>query len=534
MLAARCEKSNTIPSELELVLSSHRNEWCQKVRVVPSLCAGAHFIFPGGTSSKPTIALRVYEEKDILALEQHEMPTFHDTVVYLNQLNTSSNCGDENNKWHSDLDDLQKFRDSYKNSLVFFVLPVGELQIRQLTQPYSFFQMAQRILSKPSYTPTAASNQEPITPGIAARNQTRMFLVTDALSILKIVSAFVDSITPEKHLMKKQFFQGQAAQASQQSVLAGAFRAWASSGSGASYNIPVADVNVLFSLLGSIENIMMADTRILDSIPIQETSKIALLHLLHGEQQTTNQTVEIDHTTNATSAVLASNEASKHYWSADEQNYPTASTVEFVNSSYKNNNDGISNFLRSRNVTATAPYQLQQNMQPHKTNGVNFTPIVVASQKSAIESGMHQPIHYGNAHEDQYAPRLLNNGSRWQQQNHPNAYNVINNNSNNNREIIVNHRARNATGISFPQPYSIVLQQQQQRSIWDNNSNAQLNPHRNSNDPFRGGWHMSNSHESHNNPASRTQPDILNHCYSNTQHPPYASSVRDRAFNPYR
>jgi len=171
VLAARCDKSNSIPSELELVLSSHRNEWCHKVRVVPSLCAGAHFIFPGGTSSKPTIALRVYEEKDILALEQHEMPTFHDTVVYLNQLNTSSNSVDENNKWHSDLDDLQKFRDSYKNSLVFFVLPVGELQIRQLTQPYSFFQMAQRILSKPTCTPAAASNQEPITPGIAARNQ---------------------------------------------------------------------------------------------------------------------------------------------------------------------------------------------------------------------------------------------------------------------------------------------------------------------------------------------------------------------------
>jgi hypothetical protein len=164
VLAARCvTSSSSMPSELELVLSSHRNQWCQKIRVVPSLCAGAHFVFPGGTSSRPTIAIRVYETKDILAWEsqqkQHQMPTWHDTVMYLNQLNTSSSC--TNSKWNSDLDDLQQFRDSYKNSLVFFVLPPGELQQRQLTQPYSFFQMAQRILSKPSYptTTSAASEQ---------------------------------------------------------------------------------------------------------------------------------------------------------------------------------------------------------------------------------------------------------------------------------------------------------------------------------------------------------------------------------------
>lgn len=125
VLVARSEGS--LPSELELVLSaSHMNQWCHKVRIVASLFAGAHFVFT--SSSKPTIAIRVYDTRDIVSFEKKEKIAFDAT----------------------DLDQLQQFRDSYENSLVFFILPPGELQQRQLTEPCSFFQTAQRVLSKPS------------------------------------------------------------------------------------------------------------------------------------------------------------------------------------------------------------------------------------------------------------------------------------------------------------------------------------------------------------------------------------------------
>jgi hypothetical protein len=72
---------------------------------------------------------------------------------------------------------------------------------------------------------------------------------------LQNVSTFIDSISNEKCLLKKQFFEGQATKASQEQgvAIANAFRTWSSH-----YNIPTGDVNVLMSFLGSLENIMLA------------------------------------------------------------------------------------------------------------------------------------------------------------------------------------------------------------------------------------------------------------------------------------
>ena len=149
-------------------------------------------MFPGALS-KPTIAVRLYDARDIARLEQKEglaPPTVKDTISYLNQLNTAkytASCntsssdvavavgniaepGQDEGKpkeeqqqynnskedpssmtrdWNSDIDELQQFRDSYTYPLVFFLLSPGEIQRRQLTQPYSFFQMVQRVLSRP-------------------------------------------------------------------------------------------------------------------------------------------------------------------------------------------------------------------------------------------------------------------------------------------------------------------------------------------------------------------------------------------------
>jgi hypothetical protein len=134
VLVARSEIS--LPSELEIILSAtNMNQWCQKVRIVPKLCAGAHFVF--SSSSQPTVALRVYDGKDVVCVEKREKLSLDST----------------------DVDQLQQFRDSFENPLTFFILPPGELQRRQLTDPCSFFQTAQRALSKPTDT-FSQTNQE--------------------------------------------------------------------------------------------------------------------------------------------------------------------------------------------------------------------------------------------------------------------------------------------------------------------------------------------------------------------------------------
>lgn len=148
VLVARSEIS--LPSELEIILSAtNMNQWCQKVRIVPSLCAGAHFVF--SSSSQPTVALRVYDSKDVVSVENKETLSFDST----------------------DVEQLQQFRDSFENSLTFFILPPSELQRRQLTDPCSFFQTAQRVLSNPTNAIQDQSNykNEDVTNEEKAKNQ---------------------------------------------------------------------------------------------------------------------------------------------------------------------------------------------------------------------------------------------------------------------------------------------------------------------------------------------------------------------------
>ena len=201
------------PSDLENDL----RPLCQRLRIVKSLTGGAHLLLPG--SDGITVAVRAYMPRDIIATEKERnergrggddaengdgsltaasrrMKAF---LVRLGGLaadvpaedssevegggdltrETKVDRNDDDDGDGMDVDGLRAFRDSFKHSVVIFVLPPGEMQRDQLGRMDSFVAEAQRALSMPSRSSSAAraaaavEGGAPLTPQDSRRRPTR-------------------------------------------------------------------------------------------------------------------------------------------------------------------------------------------------------------------------------------------------------------------------------------------------------------------------------------------------------------------------
>jgi hypothetical protein len=230
----------------------------------------------------------------------------------------------------------------------------------------------------------------------------RVFIVTDAVSILHNVRTFIDSISNEKYLLKKRFFEEQAMKAAQEQggAVANAFRTWSSQ-----YNIPVGDVNVLMSFLGSLENIMLAtsaavshfgtynpaDTKcVLNTIPIQDSSKRALITLFHGEQEKSHEW-QHSHAEAHEKNIIASSRPYASFYGNNNVVDTCANELDKVPENHEKH------MFITRDLTSTAgevvgannctaqelhPLQHQQQvlLQPRYWNGVALTPAMAESR----------------------------------------------------------------------------------------------------------------------------------------------------------
>lgn len=249
--------------------------------------------------------------------------------------------------------------------------------------------------------------------------------------------------------MKKQFFEGQARKASQQqgAAVANAFRTWSSH-----HDIPIADVNVLISFLGNFESIMLAASaaaheninncndantnNVLHTIPIQESSKIALLNLFYGEQEqhqkkqhAESNEKNIDTTVDQHASLYDHNNIMNTY---DEvvgvaTTYPPC----YPNNDYTNRLRTITGEITLKARKAQLNLQKQhQHQHNFNMNSINFTPIMATNNHSSNnlghgrgDFGMQQVSLYGNSHQLHPSQLLLhdisnntNNIPTWQQQ----------------------------------------------------------------------------------------------------------------------
>jgi len=213
----------------------------------------------------------------------------------------------------------QTFRDTFRNTAVFFVLgpPHGDFRRRQMMRPASFLNVAQRALATPragfagggssggtadnekdgTNSNAPGSNSSNATAGSSAMGSSRIFLVTDVASLQSHLRTTIDSIRPAKLEMKEKFFaercrlnllppppkaspsSASAPASTSTSVVevdrntvaqrvADALRMW-SDGAG----IPRGEMDVMMGMLGSLEAVATADGGALGRVPVSDRTK---------------------------------------------------------------------------------------------------------------------------------------------------------------------------------------------------------------------------------------------------------------------
>jgi len=128
----------------------------QKLRVVPSLAGGAHMLLP---SSGTTVAVRVYDEVRIDRMEtdysKRIQESIHGKLASLVQrkdqdISFVDGYIDNNEKSQDSIEDFDgicSFRDSFKHSIVFFVLQNQDIILNQVGRFESVVNTLQRCLS---------------------------------------------------------------------------------------------------------------------------------------------------------------------------------------------------------------------------------------------------------------------------------------------------------------------------------------------------------------------------------------------------
>lgn len=219
---------------------------CGKIRIVEKLAGNAHVMVPGS----PSVAIRIYTMEDINKLE-------------------------ENIDKSGDVDGLQHFRDSFEHSMVFFVLPRGNDQ-NQLSRRESFVNAAQQTLL------TRGDGKE-------RKRSTRTCIVPDTTQVINAISSVMQSLAPEKREKKKQYFTQIANQnylpnketgkdPSQDAIakhVTKTFHAWAER-----MGMPDGDSNVLLDIMGSLGDVVTADNKALDDLPIRNATKVSRWSLI--------------------------------------------------------------------------------------------------------------------------------------------------------------------------------------------------------------------------------------------------------------
>jgi len=259
ILAARGNDGR--PSDLEFMLRSH----CQKLRVVEKL-SGAHLLIP----SESSLAIRAYFSCDLedLARRQTEV----------------ANNEDEND----DFDGLKAFMSSFKLVVVLFIIPGFEKQREQLDDDSSFFHRAQRLVrSLTSVTAKEQGNTD---------KTARVSLVPDSNSAVSTLVSISNAM--KKKELKEAYFERQREEvflpqestnivpstsaAAAAKYVARTFRQWAER-----FELPPGEADVLMSMLGSLGEITVADSNVLDSLPIDSRSKMLLQSFFGSQRKTT-------------------------------------------------------------------------------------------------------------------------------------------------------------------------------------------------------------------------------------------------------
>ena len=135
--------------ELEIKL----RERSQKLRVVPQLTGGAHYLFP---TSETTLAVRVYDSKTIADMEEKYSNDIRNIMqdelneVFQKQsgiLDYKATNSDNSGATGvlSDFDGICSFRDSFRHTMVFFNL-TNEILSNQLSRMESVVNTLQRCL----------------------------------------------------------------------------------------------------------------------------------------------------------------------------------------------------------------------------------------------------------------------------------------------------------------------------------------------------------------------------------------------------
>ncbi|KAL7519323.1 hypothetical protein ACHAWX_004790 [Stephanocyclus meneghinianus] len=237
-------KANERPTDLELRL----RPLSQKIRIVEKLAGGAHLMVTGS----PSVAMRFYTMDEINELERRM---------------------DESD---GDVEGLKIFRDSFEHSVVFFVLPRGEDQRDQLGRRESFVNSAQQAL--------LSRNNDGLEDERDAvkKRATRTLIVPDFTQAIRALDSILQSLSPEKREKKRQYF----AQIANQNYLPNkengndptnesianhvskTFHEWAER-----FEMPQGDSNVLLNFMGTLGDVITADAKALDDVPIRNATK---------------------------------------------------------------------------------------------------------------------------------------------------------------------------------------------------------------------------------------------------------------------
>lgn len=255
VLIVRSPQDSPSPLELQMRHKSARS------RIVQKLSGGAHLLLP---SSDSTIAVRAYFTKD---------------------LDKKSD------------DDLVAFRNAFKYPIVFFILPA---QREPLSDMDSFVIRAQRIMNNLDAT---SSQQKASTHGyvcmsdggiilmtfsslVQQEGSAHVYIVPDVASAVTILSTVVQSLTPERRELKRQFCENiqsrnfvdtnKDAETAAWYVTR-SFRAWAER-----FELSTGAADVLMGRLNSLGRIASADRNMLDGIPALEESSKATLQEFFG------------------------------------------------------------------------------------------------------------------------------------------------------------------------------------------------------------------------------------------------------------
>eukprot|EP00804_Cyclotella_cryptica_P002599 CCRYP_010426-RB/>CCRYP_010426-RB protein AED:0.13 eAED:0.13 QI:260/1/0.75/1/1/0.75/4/0/384 len=237
-------KANERPTELELRL----RPLSQKIRIVEKLAGGAHLMVTGS----PSVAIRIYTVDEVNELERSLVET------------------------EDDVDGLQQFRDSFEHSMVIFLLPKGEYQRDQLGRRESFVNAAQQALLSRNN-----DGQENMGDTFKKRT-TRTLIASDITQAIHAIDSVLQSLSPEKREKKRQYYTQIAHQnylpnkengsdPTNEAIanhVSKTFHAWADR-----FGVPQGDSNVLLNIMGSLGDVITADAKALDEVPIRNATK---------------------------------------------------------------------------------------------------------------------------------------------------------------------------------------------------------------------------------------------------------------------